>query len=256
MEKDKVSVIIPTYNSEDYINEAIKSVLSQTYKNYEIIIVDDGSSDNTATLLKKYQGRLKYFYQNNQGSAAARNLGLNNSSGEFIAFLDSDDVWFPEKLEKQVRIMKENPRLAFVFAAAYMVNESGEIVKCWDNKNEPTMDFKRLYEKNFICTSTVLLRRYCLERIGNFDENLKMSQDWDLWLRLAKKFEFKFICQPLINYRMHSNNITRRYDERIKYVLSIVNKPDIAENFSLLKGALGQLRFTVNGPIIVTITEI
>ncbi|MFH1413960.1 MAG: glycosyltransferase [Candidatus Omnitrophota bacterium] len=235
MDKQKVSVIIPTYNSGRYIEEAVASVLNQTYTNYELLIVDDGSTDNTVELLKKYKGRFRYYYQRNQGIVAARNLALENSTGEFVAFLDADDLWLPEKLGVQMRVMREQPNLAFVYSCVYTIDESGKTIRYWDNKDEKIMDFNRLYDKNFICCSSVLLRRSCLERSGRFDPRVKMSQDWDLWLRLAKNFNFKFINQFLAKYRIHPSNISTRYEDRIRAIFFILSKPEISGDFSWLK---------------------
>ena len=116
----KVSVAIPTYNRAHYICETIDSVLVQTYKDYEIIVVDDGSTDNTREILKRYGGKIKYFYQANQGQASAWNYAVSQSSGEYIAFLDDDDLWFPEKLERQVEVLDKNPDLGFVCSESYV----------------------------------------------------------------------------------------------------------------------------------------
>lgn len=127
MENQKVSVIIPTYNLARYINETVDSVLGQTYKNYEIIIVDDGSTDNTKEALSEYGGKITYIFQENQGVSAARNKGIKEAKGEYIAFLDADDLWLKDKLELQIGLMNSNPEVAMIFTDGESFNEEGLI---------------------------------------------------------------------------------------------------------------------------------
>src|SRR4030042_1812239 len=168
----KVSVIIPTYNRAHFILEAIQSVLAQTYADYEIIVVDDGSTDNTKDVLRTYGDKLKYFYQNNRGPAAARNLAISKSEGEYIAFLDSDDVWMPNRLEVQVPVLDDNPDLAFICSDARVVDSRGREINIWRKAKNNNKTFESLREENFISTLTVLMRRACFNAVGGFDETL------------------------------------------------------------------------------------
>ncbi|MDI6820688.1 MAG: glycosyltransferase [Patescibacteria group bacterium] len=207
--KKRVSVIIPTYNFSQYIGEAIDSVLNQTYKNIEIIVIDDGSTDNIHVVLGKYikNGQIKYFYQENRGPGVARNLGIKNSFGDFIAFLDADDVWRSDKLEKQMKLF-ENPKVGLVysdmefFGNNFHFKKYSEMTKRF-YQGEAMME---LIKRNFIPVSSVILRRGVFDRTDYFTEdfkNLAIIEDYELWLRVAKIFEIDFIPDALVRYRIH-----------------------------------------------------
>jgi hypothetical protein len=229
----KVSVIIPTYNRTRYLSKAIDSVLSQTYKDYEIIVVDDGSTDNTKEVLQKYMGKIKYLYQENKGIAAARNFGIRNSTGDFIGFLDNDDQWLPNKLEIQIKTLEKNSKLAFVCSASHVIDEQGSIIDFWRVKSKES--FENLFEGNFILCLTVLMRRQCLDKIGGFDIAVSGSDDWDMWLRLSKSYQFCHIDIPLTKYRIHNSNVSKDIEGRIKRDVIIINKREINEKFSLFR---------------------
>ena len=201
----KVSVIIPTYNSAQYIAEAIESVLAQTYKDYEIIVVDDGSIDNTREVLKPFMDKIIYVYKENGGQASARNLGIKMSKGEYIAFLDSDDIWLPQKLELQVELLDSRPEVGLVYSDNYRFTDDEGIIGLGSQRVQGLsgMVFNSLFLKNFIPTLTVMVRRKCLDDVGLFDESKHIvhSEDYDLWLRIAKKYEIAYIDKPLAKYR-------------------------------------------------------
>ena len=195
----KVSIIIPTYNRRDYITTALDSVLGQTYKDYEIIIVDDGSSDDTKEVIRPYGEIIRYFYQENRGIAAARNRGIRESRGEFIALLDSDDYWHPEKLKRQVNYLTENPQYGMVATRCSSIAPDGTFRK----KNRPGKSgwiLTDIFKSNFIRTSSALITRKCLDTVGLFDESLPECEEYDLWLRIAKDFPIAFINEPLTVY--------------------------------------------------------
>ncbi len=231
----KVSVIIPTFNRANYICETIDSVLSQTYKDYEIIVVDDGSTDNTKEVISKYNEKIRYFYQENKGVSAARNYAISNAKGEYVAFLDDDDIWLQNKLEKQIDVLDKNPDLGFVCSDTYVIDGSGKIINLWKRGIHNHETFESLYEADFTFTLTVVARRRCLEEVGFFDETLSISQDYDLWLRLAKKYAFKHIGSPLAKYRLHAKNVSMDYDARFQQHRIIEKKPEIAKGISFLK---------------------
>ncbi|OGX15238.1 MAG: hypothetical protein A2166_00420 [Omnitrophica WOR_2 bacterium RBG_13_41_10] len=231
----KVSVIIPTYNRAHYICETIDSILAQTYRDYEIIVVDDGSTDDTRKVLQKYDGKVRYFYQKNRGSSAARNFGISQSQGEYIAFLDDDDLWLPNKLDVQLEIIEKNLNLAFVCSGSYVINEAGENINVWkENKKSKLETFRRLYKGNFVLTLTVLMRRRCFYDVGEFDERLIVSQDYDLWLRLAKKYKFQYINTPLAKYRIHRNNVSKNIETRFLNNLMIFQEQKINKGVNFL----------------------
>ncbi|MEW6170798.1 MAG: glycosyltransferase [Candidatus Omnitrophota bacterium] len=233
----KVSVIIPTYNRANYIVETIDSVLAQTYEDFEIIVIDDGSTDNTEDTINKYNGKIRYFYQENKGTAAARNFGISKARGEYIAFLDDDDLWLSEKLERQTAILDADKQIGFVCSAGYKIDEhNNNKISSWQrNGNANRTTFESLYERNFVYNLTVLIRKRCIEEVGGLDETLIVSQDYDLWLRVAKKHRFHYINQPLALWRIHKSNLSKNLDIRLHDHFVILNKKEIKQNISSIK---------------------
>ena len=208
--KPVVSVIIPAYNAGVYLKETLESALAQTYTSLEIIVVDDGSTDDTASLVKSFGERVKLVSQKNAGCSAARNTGIRNATGDLVAFLDSDDLWAPEKLSTQVSVFKPHEgfnytnRSNFGILGALSEHQSDGV------KHHNGMIFERLLEEgNFVTTSSVLMERsWCLE-LGTFRESLKVAEDWDLWLRSCERKPVSFCQQSLVRYRIHTGNISR-----------------------------------------------
>ena len=195
----KVSIIIPTFNRRDYITIALDSVLAQTYKDYEIIIIDDGSSDDTKEVLKPYQDKIHYFYHDNKGIPATRNRGVREAHGDYIALLDSDDYWLPEKLERQMDCFKKNPHYGMVATRCSSITQDGR----FREKNRPGKSgwiLNDLFKANFIRTSSAMIKKECFEKVGFFDESLPMYEEVDLWLRIAKHYPIGFINTPLTVY--------------------------------------------------------
>lgn len=214
-----VSVVIPCYNSALYIDEAIRSVLAQTYQNVETIVVDDGSTDDTKAVLIPYLDRVTYIHQENRGVSAARNLGVHHAKGQLIAFLDADDIWMPNKLEKQVEFLQKRPEVSLVFGDAEIFDVSGIIVRSFisekriasdlaDSEIVMTESFLLLIRENFIVTSTVAVRRSCLEKVGGFDESLRSVEDRDLWLRIGRTFAIGYIPVVVTRKRVHESNLS------------------------------------------------
>ena len=208
-----VSVIIPTYNRADYLKLALKSVLEQTYKNIEVIVADDGSTDNTAEVVADFNDpRIKYFYQKNTGlPAATRNLGLQEASGELIAFLDSDDMWLPKKLEIQVEYLHKHPEYFLVYSNAWIINENGVrdglLLKSGSFKEGEI--FEELVKTNFIPQLTILMKRDVFEKVGflNEDPFIIAAEDYEYLLRVSLYYKIGFIKEPLAMYRKHSVNL-------------------------------------------------
>jgi glycosyltransferase involved in cell wall biosynthesis len=202
--KMKVSVVIPVYNSENTINNCLESVKKQTFKDYEIFIVNDGSTDNSESIIKKFIDDnqsldITLICQNNKGVSSARNLGIKNSNFEIIAFLDSDDQWYTDKLEKQIQILKKNNTIYLLGA-----NRNGEKFKSfWFKKinNMLTMiEPKDLLYKMFFFTSTVIVKKEVFLHIGYFDESKSYCEDGDLFIRIAEKYNCCFFNVSLVNY--------------------------------------------------------
>ncbi len=186
---DLVSIIIPSYNAARYVQEAINSALDQTHKNIEVIVIDDGSTDETKNILEPYATaqKIKYFFQENKGLSAARNAGVKIAKGEYIALLDADDIFLPEKIEEQVQFLEQNPHCDVCYCDLYHF---------WDENPHKLLKLNYKYysgadvlpgllEKSFIAPLTVVLRKSVFNRFGYFDENLKRSEDLDFWFRLA-----------------------------------------------------------------------
>ncbi|MDX2042634.1 MAG: glycosyltransferase [Acidobacteriota bacterium] len=210
----KVSVIIPAYNSAQFIAEAIQSVLAQSYDNREIIIVDDGSTDATLDVLRGFGEQIKLLTKTNGGPASARNLAIRHASGKYIAFLDADDLWMPEKLAEQVAFLESQPEVGMTFSEALMFIEPFEEVggeKQIRGKIGFTGEtsFCHLLLGDHIPNSTVLMRRECVDKIGWLNESraLVAVEDYEYWLRLAKAFPIRAISKPLAYYRVHANNL-------------------------------------------------
>lgn len=206
-----VSVIIPAYNAQDFVAQTIESVIKQTYSHWELCIVDDGSTDDTAKITQSYSSdsRIKYLYQKNQERAVARNHGLHHSTGKYIAFLDADDMWLPDKLETQVQFLENQPESALCFTQFLFINEQGIVTgKAGIPFKSGSDQFFRLLEGNFIANSTVMVPRIVFDKVGFFDETLPAfgSEDWDMWLRIARNYPIRFVHKPLTLYRIHGYN--------------------------------------------------
>ena len=204
-ERPVVSVIIPTYNRAHSIVRSIQSILNQTYQDFEIIVVDDGSTDNTQEIIKEIQTqdkRIRYIrYENNKGAPTARNTGIKTARSDYIAFQDSDDEWFPEKLEKQMKAFgSAPPEVGVVYTGYYRLGKRktyGPSIKRKKTKREGDI-FNSLLEENLVGTPTILIKRGCFERAGLFDERLPAFQDWELVIRLSKYYDFIFLDEPLL----------------------------------------------------------
>lgn len=196
----KVSVIIPAYNAASYIHRAVDSVLAQTFENFELLVVDDGSSDNTLAVLARYGDRVRAVTQANNGPAAARNHGLSEARGEYVAFLDADDHWLPEKIERQVELMEQRPDVGFCSSATEVVNTAGETVGSWPCRPDAAPFPDILFMQGTVIsgsTSGVLARRQLIADLGGFDETLRGFEDPDLWIRLAAHTSYVCIAEPL-----------------------------------------------------------
>ena len=202
----RISAVIPAYNAEKYIARSIDSVLNQTCPVDEIIVVDDGSTDNTADMVKHYGDKIRYIYQDNQGISGARNTGIKNTQGDYVAFLDSDDYWCPDKLERQMSLAEEHPEYGLLASRC-------DKIQCAENIKKPNRPLSYqsrrgksgwvlndLFQANFIRTSSVIIRRDCFDKVGLFDEKQKQAQDYDLWLRMAAEYQVGFINEFLTVY--------------------------------------------------------
>lgn len=231
-----VSVVIATYNMGQYLGEAVESVLGQTWKNLEIIIVDDGSTDDTPDVIKRFKNnrRVRYISTENQGQPRAKNRGLKEAVGEYLGFCDADDLWQPDKLQLQMPAFLDS-NVGVVYSDVKYINENGFEV----NKIQPYSRFsghvtKQLMIKNFIPFGTAIIRRECVEKNGYFDQDLPMGIDWDLWLRYSVDWNFNYIQHKTYAYRIWSgqmsNNYRGRYDNAFKILKKFINDhPEIID---------------------------
>ena len=236
-----VSVIIPTYNRANLLKETLESVFAQTYTDYEVLVIDDGSTDNTEEVVSalladnsERQSKVRYIKQPNAGVSAARNHGIFEARGEWIAFLDSDDLWFPEKLEKQVAFLAEHPSAGAVCNPAYayqdgqaVKDERGIILRHpWYTGPERAtsiLPFELFATFDYVWSSSVLVRKTVLYKAGLFEGGLKIGEDYILWVKVARFTEFWLSNEVLGFYRKHKTNATHDYDE-LRFYSCMVRK--------------------------------
>jgi len=219
IKKPTVSVIIPAYNQANFIDKAINSVLKQTYQDFEIIVVDDGCTDDTEDVIRGFPDkRVKYIkkYKKNKGISVARNIGIKVARGKYIAFLDSDDEFLPERLGKQVQLLQnKSSEVGVVCSWSYNIDEKGNYIckRCLPKKDGYI--YEDLLSTNPISVPTVLIRKECFNRVGLFDDLLNTQQDWDMWIRIAKYYRFALIKIPLVKYRLHPNQVSKNLEAKI-----------------------------------------
>ncbi len=214
----RVSVIIPTYNRAEYLRSAIASALNQSYEDFEIMVVDDNSRDNTQEVVSSFQDKRVIYirHEKNKGVSAARNTGIRDSNGEYVAFLDDDDEWLPDKLHKQVELMdKSSSRVCGVYTGCLGIDRSSNAVlykhEESDKRRGNLLDMLAI--TNPVVTPTVLLRKKSLEEIGLFDESISFMEDRDLWIRLSMKWDFEYIDEVLVKFYMHDRHkLTRNIE--------------------------------------------
>lgn len=211
--KELVTVIIPTYNRAKLVRKAIDSVLKQTYTNFEVLVIDDHSTDNTKEIIESFDDdRIKYLLnERKKGAQGARNTGLLNAKGEWIAFLDSDDLWLKEKLQVQLSELASTKKY-FCFSHWYELKNDKTYLKT----RKLSIDNTSIYRENYIGTfSTVMLHSRIIDEIGLLDENLSACQDWDYWIRIIDNYNALYISEPLIKYRIHgSDRISNEFENR------------------------------------------
>lgn len=220
-----VSIVMPSYNCRKYIAPAIESVLNQTYDNFEMIIVDDGSTDGTDAIINKYESNkhITVITQPNAGRHNACNNAIRNANGSLIAFCDSDDLLREDKIALQVRAMQEHPEVGLIHTARTAIDENGKSIGHSHARDTgaPAIEVyeatKKLFHHNYICGPTVMIRRECFNEVGYFNETLKQNEDQELYLRISTRYKFGYLNQELYKYRKHGGQITKKRDERELY---------------------------------------
>jgi glycosyltransferase involved in cell wall biosynthesis len=235
-----VSVIIPAYNQGHYLGECVRSVLNQTHQDFEAIIIDDGSTDNTREVANSFDdSRIRYIYQENRGLSGARNTGIRNATGLYISYLDSDDQFLPNKLELLITKLEGEPDLGFAAGQAILIDEHGdEIGQIFDNPLPA--DPSNLLLGNPLHVGSVILTREWQDRAGFFDKDLRSYEDWDMWLRLAKLgCKMAWVPEPVSLYRFHSEQMTKDGSQMTNATFAVLEKiysdPDIPESWRTKK---------------------
>lgn len=230
----KVSVIIPTYNRGKFIGAAIQSVLNQTFQDFEVVVVDDGSTDQTGDVVKAFaSGKVKYVYQPNRGRSNARNHALGLAKGRYIAFLDSDDLYLPDKLALQVDYMDSHPEIGMIYTSAYCIDENGARMK---DEYEATVsgwvyEHIAFFVPVTITLPTAMVRKEVFDKVGGFDEAMERFEDTDMWRRISKHYQINALHERTCLLRTHTDNILAAQDPRrisvaLDYYVEKIGKED------------------------------
>ncbi len=234
----KVSVILPAYNGEKFIAGAIDSALNQTRKDFEIIVVNDGSTDRTAEIISKYGQAIRVISQANAGIAAARNAAINNSKGEYLAFLDQDDIWLEDKLEKQMEIFDKDKDVGMVYSDTFVITDGNVELKNFDLKKPYRgMIIEELLMNNFIATSAVVTKKECFDRVGLFDNSLSPCLDYDRWLYIATLYKVDYVDKPLVRFRDHISTFRKNEIFTIGKIIDTLTR--YADNHPDVKKSMG-----------------
>ena len=236
--KPRVSVCIPAYNHEKYVCQTIRSVLNQGIDDLEIVITDDCSSNSTVSAIKSIDdNRIKLFmHSHNQGPSVAANNNITNSQGEYVCFLSSDDILLPDKIQKQLTVLEENPGIGAVFSHMQYIDEEGSLI---DQKVKPLLvpdkreDILRqfFFEGNYLAAPTAMVRRQALDQIGLLDPRLLQTQDFDFWIRLCLRFDIRVIREPLVQYRIRSGLANADANTPAKIARIFWELPKVLEQF-------------------------
>lgn len=212
-----VSVVTPTFNRADFIEEAVNSVLAQTYANYELLIVDDGSTDDTRKLLEPALAdpRIQYFHQENQGQSIARNHALSKARGELVCFLDSDNYWPTEKLRAQVELFKQKPEYDVIYGDVVIVDEKGQEVTRQNMKRYSGNIAKYMVRDNCVSMNTAMVRRRCFDELGGMSNTRRVADDYELWLKFSAIYRFLYIPEFLAYYRVMEDQISSDKTRRL-----------------------------------------
>jgi glycosyltransferase involved in cell wall biosynthesis len=221
-------VVIATFNYGRFLRGAIESVLAQTFQDFEIIVVDDGSTDDTTGVLRPFLSdpRIHYFQHEHVGQPRTKNAGIRAATGRLIAFLDADDLWLPTKLEKQVGLFDHDraARVGVIYTRRLWIDEAGRQIQRGGRTPLRGDVLASLFYRPFICFSSSMVRRAVLDQVGLFDETTQYSIDYDLWLRIALNYQFDFVDEPLVLYRTGHANMSSRLNERIWCVRKIIRR--------------------------------
>ncbi len=236
-----VSIIIPAYNRAQLIAETLHSVLEQSFKDYEVIVVDDGSTDNTCQVVSSFP--VRYLRQNNQGASTARNTGIEAARGQYVAMLDSDDCLTEDSLGKRVAVLEKHPEVGLAYGQILLMDENSRDCGLYPGQSPHSIirtgieELRQILYQNHIPNSTVMVRKSCLNKVGLFNPFLRSAEDLELWVRICAEFGTAYIAQPLAKWRVHTNRMTNRlslaeYEKSHQLILdSVFATPDLASIF-------------------------
>ncbi len=223
-----VSVVMAAKNYARFIGQAIDSVVAQTFADWELIVVDDGSTDGTEAIVRPHliDRRVRYVRSDSLGQSRAKNLGVGLTAGEFVAFLDADDAWLPAKLERQLDVFRANPAVGVCFSGRRIIDEAGHELPaaCAPAADQRGDVLAAIFRKNFVCFSSAVVRRAVFDHVGGFDRELDLAIDYDLWLRVAARHPFDFVCEPLVLYRTGHGNLSKKLSDRVATAVSIITR--------------------------------
>ncbi len=233
-----VSIIIPTYNRADLICETLESIFAQTFCDYEIIVVDDGSDQDIPATITTAGHPINYQRIDHAGQGAARNIGMHLAQGQYVTFLDSDDLWAPPFLKKMTAALADNPLAGWVYCDYSTFDEQGELHPAYLPPAQKICGnlFAALLEGNFLCVGGLLFRRECFATVGGFDPELPPVEDWDLWLRVARQYDAVYVDEPLVRIRQNPTHASRNLAITAPLNLKVLAKlqrefPDEAQHF-------------------------
>ena len=228
-----ISVIIPTFNRAQTIQHAIDSVLVQTFSDFELIVVDDGSTDDTSIVINKLYPTIRYYRQDNAGPAAARNAGIRLARGRYIAFLDSDDQWLKTKLEEQINVFRENPDIKICHTEEIWIRRGVRVNPKKIHRKYGGWIYQKCLPLCVISPSSVMIHRDVFDDVGYFDESMIVCEDYDLWLRVCSKYPVAFIEKPLIiKFGGHEDQLSRKYWGMDRFRVKALEKILLTQNLS------------------------
>ncbi|EDX76939.1 glycosyl transferase, group 2 family protein [Coleofasciculus chthonoplastes PCC 7420] len=221
-----ISVVIPVYNGEKTIRQTIESVINQTFSNFELIVIDDGSQDSTLDIVRSISdSRLKVFSFPNAGLATSRNRGIQLASGDYISFIDADDLWTGNKLEAQLKALLDNPQAAVAFSWTDCIDESGQFSRRGNYTTVSGNVYAQLLLTDFIENgSNLLIRSEAFKKVGYFNESLPAAEDWDMWLRLAVNYEFAVVPSPQVFYRLSTTSMSANVVRQEAACLQVIDQ--------------------------------